>query len=359
MIPFPWLSQLFNTLRRFVMPPQRNNEMRVFSKVKDVTNASSLLSSLRENYHFLDHGLGNIIVSQAEYCKCHFSQDCPGEHEFLLVTLKESVGVRRTAYLMVDRLNDDTKKYRGEDELRADLARHQAQEMAGIEGTDSDSSTSSPTQSTTSPPGALPTASTWDTSSRAHRSIAKVKTITKEDPPDALDRLIVLPKRSDIALEFDVLLTMDLSQSQNVTLERFAHLLQTTSRNTPLYHLIFAQCYWYAFTIWRVLEMETQPHIRMHRLAERQCSHRLTGYGNRLVLGKGKSVNAARSPETIKAQWDTDKAKEDQDWAERKTELHAPAREAEAHAREAEAYARELERRLESSERPVGSANAV
>ncbi|KAK0457379.1 uncharacterized protein EV420DRAFT_1550579 [Desarmillaria tabescens] len=372
MIPFLWLSQLFHSLLRFVMPPQHSDEMRVFSRTKDVTNASSLLSSLKENYHFLDHGLRNIVLTQVEYCKCRFSQDSPGEHEFLLVTLKELVGARRPAYLMVDRLNDDTKKYR-KDELLADLVRHQDQEMAGMEETDSsDSSTSSSAASltlstTASMPRVLPAAPTWDTPSRAHRSIAKVKITTKGDPPDALDRLIILPRRGDVvscAGEFDVLMTMDLSRSENVTLERFAHLLRTTSSNTPQYHLIFAQCYWYAYTIWRVLEMAVQPRVYMYdsELAKRQCSHRLTGYGNRLVLGRGKSVNAVRSPETIKAQWEMEKFTEDQEWAELKQALHAPEearREAEAALRQAEARVRELERRLESCQRPTAAANAV
>ncbi len=295
------------------MPPRRPDEMRIFSKVKDITNTSSVLSSLKENHHFLDHGLENILVTEVEYCKCPFSQDSPGEHEFLLVTLKESGGDRRMAYLVVDRLNDDTKKYRGDDELLADLAKHQSEEMNGIEETDSNSSSSSSTSESSTTH-----ASAWHNSSRTNRSIAKVKLAIKGDPPDALDRLIILPNKRDIAAQFDVLMTMDLTQSQKVTLERFTHLLRTTSRNTPQYHLIFAQCYWYAYTIWRVLEMATQPRVYPHSLAKRQCSHRLTGYGNRLVLGKGKSVNAARSPETVKAQWESEKVTEDEEWAELK-----------------------------------------
>lgn len=352
------------------MPPRRSDEMRVFSRVKDITNTSSLLGSLRENHHFLDHGLGNILVTKVEYCKCPFSQDNPGEHEFLLVTLKESGGARRTAFLLVDRLNDDTKKYRGEDELRADLAKHQEEEMNGIEETDPNSSSSSSTsESSTAPPP------TWHTPSRTHRSIAKVKIATKGDPPDALDRLIILPNKRDVAAHFDVLMTMDLTQSQRVTLERFVHLLRTTSRNTPQYHLIFAQCYWYAYTIWRVLEIATLPRVYTHspELAKRQCSHRLTGYGNRLVVGKGKSVNTARSPETVKTQWESEQATEDEEWAELKRALHAPEvaaedrcreaeegrRQAEIARQDAETRARELERRLEVLERSNRSTSAV
>ncbi|KAK0488522.1 hypothetical protein IW261DRAFT_1556978 [Armillaria novae-zelandiae] len=353
------------------MPPRRPDEMRVFSRVKDITNTSSLLSSLKENHHFLDHGLGNILVTKVEYCKCPFSQDNPGEHEFLLVTLKESGGARRTAFLLVDRLNDDTKKYRGEDELRADLAKHQNEEMNGIAETDSHSSSSSST-SESSKTDPTPT---WQTPSCTHRSIAKVKITIKGDASDALDRLIILPNRRDVAAQFDVLMTMDLTQSQKVTLERFAHLLRTTSKNTPQYHLIFAQCYWYAYTIWRVLEMATQPRVytQSPELAKRQCSHRLTGYGNRLVLGKGKSVNAARSPETVKTQWESEQVTEDEEWAELKRALHAPElaaedrrreaeegrRQAEIACQDAETRVRELEKRLEAFERPNRAANAV
>ncbi|PBK59071.1 hypothetical protein ARMSODRAFT_1027752 [Armillaria solidipes] len=353
------------------MPPRHPDEMRIFSRAKDVTNASSLLSSLKENYHFLDHGLGNILVTKIDYCKCPFSQDSPGEHEFLLVTLKESVGVRRTAFLMVDRLHDDMKKYTGVEELRDDLAKHQSEEMNEIEGTIPNSSSSSSTSESSTTP-----TTPWHTPSRTHRSIAKVKITTKGDPPDALDRLIILPNRRDVPVQFDVLMTMEFSQSQKVTLEHFSHLLRTTSKNTPQYHLIFAQCYWYAYTIWRVLEMTTLPRVYAHNpeLAKRQCSHRLTGYGNRLVLGRGKSVNAMRSPETIKAQWESEKVTEDEEWAELKQALHEDAlreaedarheaeegcRRAEAARQDAETRLRELERRLEGFEHPARSANAV
>ncbi|KAG7444560.1 uncharacterized protein BT62DRAFT_248641 [Guyanagaster necrorhizus] len=373
MKPFLWFTQLFHTFLRFIMPPQRNDEMRVFSSDKDVTNASNLLSSLKENLPFLDHGLGNIIVTQIEYCKCRFGAGSRWEHEFLFVTLKESVRARRTALLMVDRLNDDTKEYKGPDELLADLVRHQGQEMIDVEGTtdstDSNSSASSSAEpsTTASPSRALPNAQHWGTTNRFHRSGAKVKRITKGDPPNALDRLIVLPNRSAIARElggclYDVLMTMDLTQSQNhrtVALENFGHLLRTTSRNTPQYHFIFAQCYWYAYTIWKVLEMETQPHIHREELAGRQCSHSLTGYGKRLILGRGRSVNEVRTPERIKAEWDAEKVMEEEEWAQLKEQYHAPLVAAEAARQNAEARVRELERRLEGLERPPRSANAV
>ncbi|SJL03274.1 uncharacterized protein ARMOST_06626 [Armillaria ostoyae] len=235
-----------------------------------------------------------------------------------------------------------------------------------------------------------------DTSpSRIQSSAAKIKRSTKGDPPGALDRLIILPPNSNLATIakelgdclFDTLMTMDLTQSQiKVTLERFTHLLRTTSRNTPQYHFIFAQCYWYAYTIWRVLEMETQLHIEPRiGQAERQCSY--SGYGKSVVLGKGKFVNMVRSPETIKAQWEAEMPAEDKEWTEKKRALHEEARrkaegrhkaeehcrleaegchreaegrrQAEAALHESQAYVHELERRLEASERPAHSVNAV
>ncbi len=317
-MPFELLTQLYHTFLRFVMHEDDSApEMRVFSKARDVTNASLLLKTLKENHPFLEDGLGNIIVTQVEYCKCR--KGSAWEHEFLLVKLKESVGARRTALLLVDRLMDDTKEYAGgQDELLADIAKYQSEEIIE-EATDSTDSNSV----AESEPVSLPQ---WDTSSPFQSSGATLKRISKGDPPSALDRLIILPPNSNLATIakelgnclFDTLMTMVLTQSQTkVTLERFTHLLRTTSRNTPQYHYIFAQCYWYAYTIWRVLEIETQPRIvPKHGLAERQCSY--SGYGKRVVLGKGKFVNMARSPETIKAEWEKETPAEDQEWAAKK-----------------------------------------
>ncbi|SJL10989.1 uncharacterized protein ARMOST_14386 [Armillaria ostoyae] len=356
-MPFQWLTQLFHTLRRFIMQSRGDPEMRVFSKVKEVTNASSLLISLKENLPFLKDGLGNIIVTKIEYCKCRHTKGSPWEHEFLFVTLDEAVGARRSAFLMAERLMDDAEEYTGaQDGQLADIARHQNEEMNGTEGTDSNPSTSLSTQSskTTSLPR-LPGTLKGSAPSYIHSS-AMVKNLTKGDPPDALDRLVIFPNKEAFAREmenypFDVLMIMDLTQSQfeKVTLERFAHLLRTTSRNTPQYHFIFSQCYWYAYTIWRVLEIEMQPHIDRKAEAERQCS-----YSRRLVLGKGKSVDAVRSPETIKAQWEAGRPAEDQEWAEKKRALHEDAE----GRRKAEARVRELERELES-QRSARSANVL
>ncbi|KAK0488529.1 hypothetical protein IW261DRAFT_1588876 [Armillaria novae-zelandiae] len=355
-MPFQWLTRPFYALLRFIMP-RDSPEMRVFSKATDVTSASSLLNSLKENLPFLKDGLGNILITQIEYCKCNKSS--VWEHEFLLVTLKESVGSRRSSLLLVDRMMDNTKEYAGgQDELLTDIAKHQKEETIDM-ATDSSSSTESES-------GALPAAQQWDTPSRSQRSSAKLK---KGGPPDALDELIILPNRNAIVRvlgnsPFDILMTMDLTQSR-VTLERFAHLLRTTSRNTPQYHFIFAQCYWYAYTIWRVLETETQPgSIRKSDRADHQCSY--SGGPGRLVLGKGKFVHIARAPETVKTQWEAERPAEDQEWAERRQALYEEAeraeecrRETEAALQAAQAEVHELRRELERYKRASHSANAV
>ncbi|KAK0189300.1 hypothetical protein F5146DRAFT_1225918 [Armillaria mellea] len=368
---FQWLTRPFYALLRFIMHKE-GPAMRVFSNATDATNASLLLTSLKENIYFLKDGVGNIIVTKVDYCKCQCGKGSPWEHEFLIVTLKESVGARRTAGLLVDRLIDDTKDYSGgSDELLADIARHQSEETVDIEATDSaDLNSSAESESR-----ALPPVQQWATSSPFQRSGAKFKRISKGDPPNALDRLVILPNlhRNAIAKElgncaFDILMTMDLTQSQNhrsVALEHFSHLLRTTSRNTPQYHYIFAQCYWYAYTIWRILEIETQPCIVCKpELAERQCSY--SGYGKSMVLGKGKFVNMVRSPETIRAQWAAERPAEDEEWAELKQSLYEDARreaenrrQVETALQESQARERELQRRVESLERSARSANAV
>ncbi|KAK0189296.1 hypothetical protein F5146DRAFT_1140863 [Armillaria mellea] len=259
---------------------------------------------------------------------------------------------------MVERLMDDAEEYTGaRDGQLADIARRQNEETNGTAGTDSNPSSAPSTQSskTTSLPR-VPGSLKGTSPSYIHSS-AVVKELSKGDPPDALDRLIIFPNKEAFAREmenypFDVLMIMDLtsSQSEKVTLERFVHLLQTTSRNTPKYHFIFSQCYWYAYTIWRVLELETQSHIDRKAEAGRQCS-----YSRRLVLGKGKSVDTVRSPETIKAQWEAGRPAEDQEWDEKKKAVNEDAE----GRRQAEARVRELEREVESLRRSTRSANTL
>ncbi|KAK0440902.1 uncharacterized protein EV420DRAFT_1650268 [Desarmillaria tabescens] len=335
---FAWVTQLFHSLLHFIMQPQHpNGEMRVFSKARDATNASSLLNSLKENLPFLRHGLGNIIITKVKYCKCHLCKGSPWEHEFLVVTLEELVGAKQTAYLMVDCLVDDTKEYAGgEDKLLADIA------MINMDSATDPNSTASlsPAESGPEPESVMtassPTVQQWYTLNHLQCSGAKVKRITKGDPPDTLDRLIILPDKCAISNElgkckFDILMMMDLPKDRSIALECFAHLLRTISRNTPQYHYVFTQCYWYAFTIWRVLELETQPRICKTEHAGRQCVY--SRYGKKLVLGRGSLVNARRAPEMIRAQWKVERIMEDEEWAEQKKafreEVHREVAEAE------------------------------
>ncbi|KAK0488531.1 hypothetical protein IW261DRAFT_1439892 [Armillaria novae-zelandiae] len=346
MMPFRLLTQLFHSLRRLIMP-QDKPEMRVFSKAKDATNASLLLSALKENHPFLKDGLGNIIVTKIEYCKCHHTKGSPWEHEFLFVTLGEAVEDKRTAFLMVERLMDDAEEYTGAQNAQlADIARHLNEEANGTEGTGSNPSSAPLPRVLRVPKGF--------SSSSVHSSATVVKDLTKGDPPDALDRLVIFPNKEAFEREmarypYDVILSMDLthSQSEKLTLERFAHLLQTTSRNTPQYHVMFSQCYWYAYTIWRILELEMQPRIDRKVGAERQCL-----YAGTLVVGKGESVDTVRSPETIKRQWEAGRPAEDREWDEKKKALNKDVSELEARVHE-------LERKVESLRRSARSANAV
>ncbi|KAK0472742.1 hypothetical protein IW261DRAFT_1424094 [Armillaria novae-zelandiae] len=52
--------------------------------------ALSVNNILREINSFLQYGLGHIIIQHVEYCKCRKTKSSPWEHEFLIVTVKES-----------------------------------------------------------------------------------------------------------------------------------------------------------------------------------------------------------------------------------------------------------------------------
>ncbi|KAK0479355.1 hypothetical protein IW261DRAFT_1480375 [Armillaria novae-zelandiae] len=380
------LTQLFHSLVHFIMDPRHLNEshMLVFSKDVYRGTASSVDNILREINSFLQYGLGHIIVRRVEYCKCRKTKSSPWEHEFLIVTVKESTSRGRTAYLM--------------DGLLADLAQHRDESDAEAEdpsSTDESDVEADPTvePATTSSPSKL---TAWHSPSRLQRSGAKVKRITKGNAPYALDRLMIFPDRKGIKRElgktkFEILMTMDLTRSDNsspVALEHLTHILQTTSRNTPHYHYIFAQCYWFAYTIWKILEMEMHPHIDVHTRRPRHCV--CSAYPKAAVLGRGASVDTARTPETVKMQWDAERTRRDEEWAalalasqsdrhraeeahrraeeahrraeeahRRAEEAHRQAEEAHRRAEEAEAQVRELQAKLEASERHAGSASAV
>ncbi|KAG7439415.1 uncharacterized protein BT62DRAFT_939017 [Guyanagaster necrorhizus] len=301
MMPFQWLTRLFSTVLSFIMPsPGPSDDMCIFATEpqRGATSATLLLSALKNRNDFLRRGLGNIHVEQIEYRKC-----CPShnvsQHEYLVVTVKESSGAGRSGFLMVDRLHDSPTP----------------------NASQSNSSTAS--SSTT-------TDDHWDTPNRLHHFGAKVKNFSKWYPIDAFDRVVIL-RSIDEALEvqggcpYHCLMTMDFSQAQRrVTLEHFLLLLQTTSTNTVVYHLIFAQCYWFAYTIWKVLDMEAAPHIARTKYAPLQGRNPELAPG--MVLGRGDEVNEWRAPETVKLQWEEAKVIADQEWVELRDALLAPER---------------------------------
>ncbi|KAK0197654.1 hypothetical protein F5146DRAFT_1016318 [Armillaria mellea] len=372
-----WLTQLYHSLVHLIMDPRHPNEshMLVFSKDVYRGTASSLDNILREITSFLQDGLGSILVRQVEYCKCRLTKSSPWEHEFLIVTVKESTRRGRTAYLMVDRLVDDTKEYPdGQDGLMADMAqcRDEADvEVAAPASTDEFDVELDPTVEPTTTSSPL-TSTNWHSPSRLQRSGAKVKRITKGDAPYALDRLVIFADKNSIYRElgktkFDILMTMDLTHSRNsqpVALENLTHILQTTSQNTPHYHYIFAQCYWFAYTVWKILEMEVAPHIDLHHHHARLCTY--SAYPKAVVLGRGSSVDTVRTPEMVKKQWDAERARRDQEWAVLALASqadHRRAEEAEEGRRQdrlrADAQIRELQAKLEALERRAGSVSAV
>ncbi|KAK0460657.1 uncharacterized protein EV420DRAFT_222411 [Desarmillaria tabescens] len=265
------------------------------------TSATLLLNVLKNHAAFLGQGIRKIHLEGVEYRKCRSRL----EHEYLIATVKESSGDGRRGYFLVDRsLNNPT-------------------------GSDTASAWGSITSSlTTPPPPAAAPSNQWETSNHIHRAGAKLKRVTKWDPPDALDRLVILRNIGEALnvqgqCAYDVLMTMDLRQApRRVTLEHFLLLVQTTSRNTPLYHLIFSQCYWFAYTIWKVLELETGAPVAQTRHAERQGTH--SSLGKKLAVGRGNGVNESRTPEMIKLQWEAEKVDADQEWDALRQALRAP-----------------------------------
>ncbi|KAK0469001.1 uncharacterized protein EV420DRAFT_1756845 [Desarmillaria tabescens] len=272
--------------------------------------ATLLLKTLKTRYDFLLRGLGNIHVECVEYRKSNSLFE-DSEHEYLVVTVKESSRFMRTGFLLVDRLDDDPP-----------FSDTSAPSYFG-------SILSSITQwvwsllltvlyffigpvpwlfapsSTTSPP---PTA----TSSRPHRRRKKW------DPIDTRERLVVLRNIED-ALDvqgqcaYDVLMTMDLRQApRQVTFEDFLLLVRTTSRNAPLHN----QCFWLAYTIWKVLALETGAPVERTRRAVRQGKHSswLWLSGKHSFDGDNE-VNGVSTPETIKLQWEVAKVFANQEWA--------------------------------------------
>ncbi|KAK0460645.1 uncharacterized protein EV420DRAFT_1746863 [Desarmillaria tabescens] len=329
MVPFQWLTQLFSPILSFIMPsePDRDTMIIFASELQQrSTDATSLLNSLVQRYDFLLQGVGNIHVERVEYRKSQ-RPGSPLEHEYLVVTVKESSGAERRGYLMVDRLNSDSSVDAASLNRTAD-----AEERL---------STSSSSTTTADPSGQ------WETTNRIHRAGAKLKRISKWQPSAALDRVIILRNTSEAFDEqgqcpFDILMTMDLRPAQRrVTLEHFLLLIKTTSNNTP-----FATGLPTLFG--GFLELETRARVERTSEARRQGTH--SYLGRNLVVGRGDGVNEGRTPETIRSQWEAVRVVEDQTWAALQQEVLAPVmalEEERAGRRQAEQVASRTEQALQ------------
>ncbi|KAK0499032.1 hypothetical protein EDD18DRAFT_59872 [Armillaria luteobubalina] len=312
MIPFHWLTRIFSSFYYFIMPPPpRNDDMFIFiEEPHAVSRASTILRNLKNRNDFLDNGVGNIYVERVEYRKSCKPRS-PLEHEYLVVTVKESTGAERRGYLLVDRLNDDPS---------ANIA----QICAQPDEADPDS----PSPPAPSPP-APPPDNRWETDNRIHRAGARLKGFSKFKAPDALDRVIILRNIADADAAqnhcpYHILMIMDFRQDQRrVTLEDFLLLVHTTSSNTKVYHLIFAQCYWFAYTIWTVLQLATEAHAACTRFSARQGKLSSIPQGL-LPVGRGYGVNDSRTPATIKRQWEAAKVEADREWAVLQQAHYAP-----------------------------------
>ncbi|KAK0194647.1 hypothetical protein F5146DRAFT_446464 [Armillaria mellea] len=341
MIPFPWLTRIFSSFYSFIMPQPRTDDMSIFVDEPQQYSAKALLNLLKNRNDFLLHGLGNIHVERVEYRKSR-QPGSPLEHEYLVVTVKESSGADRKGYLLVDRLALNYDPSADVSQLSPDAA----------------------APSSSSPPP--PPDDQWETNNRLHRAGAKFKRFSKGDPPGALDRVIVLssPAGADDVqahCPYHVLMTMVFGQI-HVTLEDFLLLIDTISSNTTQYHLIFAQCYWFAYTIWTVLEM-AMPSARVDRTRFAVRQGKLSSVPQHLLpVGRGEGVNEARTPATIKLQWEGAKVVADREWHALRQALRAPelarveaeqALERERAARlQAEAEVNELRAMLQLQHRP-------
>ncbi len=112
LILFQWLAQLFSTIFDFIMPPaiSYDSDMCIFIRepagARGATSAMILLNALKYRIDFLLRGRKNIYVERVEYRKSR-ARSSPLQHEYLVVTVKESFGAGRRGYFSVDWPNDN------------------------------------------------------------------------------------------------------------------------------------------------------------------------------------------------------------------------------------------------------------
>ncbi len=267
--------------------------------------ATVLLNDLPLNFKLLRQNYGHAKVDRVEYRKSRTF----GGHEYLMLTVTETLGAGRTVYLLAGKLDDDPPfsfKW-----LRSFITRIVTNiAHCFLLPVVPSVFFASPvlwifrSSSMTSPSPAVVPANQWATSNSAHRASANLKAISKMDPPDAFD----IQNRHP----YNVLMTMNLSSLQVPITKHFLALVKTTSDSTPLYHLVYSQCFWYAYTIWAVLALEAGAHVDLLDRANRQGTHFF--FGRNLSFGRGDGVHHARKPETIKEEWEKIKAVVDREF---------------------------------------------
>ncbi|PBK63724.1 hypothetical protein ARMSODRAFT_1088327 [Armillaria solidipes] len=268
LILFQWLTQLFFTIFNFIVPPaiSADSDMCVFIRepatARGATSAMILLNVLKYRTDFLLRGRRHIHVERVEYRKSR-ARSSPLQREYLVVTVKESLGAGRRGYFLVDWPNDN---------LSLDDAQASSVDSASL-----------------------------------LTPRAKFNIFRKWDPPDLLSRLVLLRNISE-ALKvqnrcaYDIVMSMDLHRApRHVTLEDFLVLIQTTSMNTPPNFT--------PYTICTVLELATGAHIKRTR---HQGKYSWPGQ------------NEPTTPDKVKSLWEAAKVVANQEFDEALKELHSP-----------------------------------
>ncbi|KAJ7592205.1 hypothetical protein C8J56DRAFT_932738 [Mycena floridula] len=184
--------------------------------------------------------IGNISVSEARYMKCVEGW----EHEFLVFVLRDSTRREHESYVIVERQNP-----------YGDGA---------------------PVQ----PP-----------SPEGEKAIR------------AADNIVMYHDRvfSCNPEHIKTLLTMQFEGSV-VTLEKLLVLANTVSKNTPEYHTLHSQCFWYASSIWAVLILDFGGQETRLEYAGLQGTSRLLPNVN-VKLGHGPGVAPERAPQQIRVEY--------------------------------------------------------
>lgn len=317
---FRWFTRLLPTILSsttvlsdddmfiFFQPPQPG---RLITTIL-LNNTMPPLDSLWE-------GLGNIHVEKVEYRKS-YSPGNPLGHEYLVVTVKESIGARRSGHLLVDWIGRGRPRAKTTTDTNTTLSTPPSSNDSSDTAED-DAQATPPTSAPATRATRATPANQWETINRFHHAIARIKNFRKRienfskwDPVDVFDKLIIL-NTIDEAFDvqgrypYDVLMTMDLSLGQRpITLEHFLLLSKTTTKDTIASPFIYAQCSWFAHTIRTVLQLETGAPIQ-----------NVTNLRHRGMMAMGRQApvrgdDKLKTPETVKVEWEQAKVVADKEW---------------------------------------------